>query len=358
MAGQTYKPGEIVVRGEALYREDIQQLVGTVKKDSFVVIDVESEDYEVDASDAAATRRLLDRRPDAVTYAICVGNRVAYSYAGDSVSPEPAFRGVESADRQVLRSVEVVDAEGRLCRVQVLLDTEFTGCLMLTAETVQQMGLSSAGRRTLKSAKGEWSESEAYLATASWHGHLADVLLLESDSTPLVGMALLWGSRVTLEPGTQGAPQIEVPNLVPSTETPPIKTGLLGRLWGWVKRSASLLIATIVGMVALVAFALGVGSLPLDFGAIITFLGIWLAIGVMFGQNKPPTMPLKRYIERRLIGVFCCYALFVVIAVVYTWHGEGESEAVGSWELFGLFVLSLVGFAIGFLAGQDKEPQQ
>lgn len=358
MAGQTHKPGEIAVRGEALYREGIQQLVGTVKKGSFVVIDVESDDYEVDVSDAAATRRLLDRRPDAVTYAVQVGNRAAYRYAEDSGSPGPAIRGGKSADRQVLGSIEVVNADGRLRQVEVLLDTEFTGCLTLSAETVRQLGLSSVGRRTLESANGEWSESQAYLATASWHGHLADVLVLESDSAPLLGMTLLWGSRVTLETDTQGAPQIEVSNLVPSTETPPIETGLLGRLWRWVKRSAFVLLATIVSTVAMVVFARGVDSLPLDFSAIITFMGIWLAIGVMFGQNKPSTMPLKRYIERRLIGVFCCYALFVVIAFVYELHGEGESEAVGSWELFGLFVLSLVGFGIGFLAGQDKEPKQ
>ena len=358
MSGQTYKPGEIAVRGEALYREGIQQLVGTVKKGSFVVIDVESEDHEVDASDAAATRRLLDRRPDAMTYAVRVGHRAAYSHAGDSGRPGPAVGEGESADRQVFGSIEVVDAEGRLRPVEVLLDTEFTGCLTLSAETVRQLGLSSVGRRTLKSANGEWSASEAYLATASWHGHLADVLVLESDSAPLLGMTLLWGSRATLETDRQGAPQIEAPNPVPSTETPPIKTRRFGPLMSWVKSSLSLLLFTIVGTVALVAFAFGVDSLPLDFGEIITFMGIWLAIGVILGQNKPPGIPLRPYLERRIISFACTYVAFTAIAIVYIVQKDGGgTENIMAKELWGLFVLSLLGFAVGFFAGQDKDPQ-
>ena len=56
MSSHAYKPGEVAIRGEAIYRERIQQLVGTVEKGSFVAIDVETGDYEIDAGDAVATR--------------------------------------------------------------------------------------------------------------------------------------------------------------------------------------------------------------------------------------------------------------------------------------------------------------
>ena len=66
MSGHTYGPGEIAVRGEAIYRERIRQLVEPAKKGSFVVIDVETGDYEVDAGDAAATSiTTSDSRRDA-----------------------------------------------------------------------------------------------------------------------------------------------------------------------------------------------------------------------------------------------------------------------------------------------------
>ena len=87
MSEHINEPGEIAVRGEAIYRERIQQLVDPAKKGSFVVIDVETGDYEVDAGDAPATRRLLGRRPDAVTYGIRVGYRAAYSHVGGFRAP-------------------------------------------------------------------------------------------------------------------------------------------------------------------------------------------------------------------------------------------------------------------------------
>ena len=88
MAVRDYKPGEVAARGEAIYREEIQPRVQPIEKGTFVVIDVETGDYEIDARDAAATRRLLQRRPSAVTYGVRVGHRAAYSHVGGFRTPE------------------------------------------------------------------------------------------------------------------------------------------------------------------------------------------------------------------------------------------------------------------------------
>ena len=76
------EPEDVVSRGEAIYRERIERQVEPIEKGSFVVIDVESGDYEIDERDATATRRLLHRRPSAVTYGVRVGHRAAYSHVG------------------------------------------------------------------------------------------------------------------------------------------------------------------------------------------------------------------------------------------------------------------------------------
>ncbi len=89
MSGLKHKLSDISIRGESLYRERIQPQLKSLEKGHFVVIDVESGDYEVDAADAPATRRLLDRRPAAVTYAVRVGHRAAYSHAGGFRVPNP-----------------------------------------------------------------------------------------------------------------------------------------------------------------------------------------------------------------------------------------------------------------------------
>ena len=90
MAGRAYGPGEVAARGEAIYREQIQSQLApaSVAKGNFVVIDIESGDYEVDTADAVATRRLLDRRPNAVTYGVRVGHRAAYSHVGGFRMPK------------------------------------------------------------------------------------------------------------------------------------------------------------------------------------------------------------------------------------------------------------------------------
>ena len=48
----------------------------------------------------------------------------------------------------------------------------------------------------------------------SWHGRPSDVLVLNSDSAPLLGMALLWGSRVTVDALTDG--QVTIEDLIPA----------------------------------------------------------------------------------------------------------------------------------------------
>ena len=82
MAGRTYKPREIAARGEAIYREHIQPEAQALAKGSFVVINVETGDHDIDDWDFAASQRLLDRRPNAVTYGVRVGHRAEYSKLG------------------------------------------------------------------------------------------------------------------------------------------------------------------------------------------------------------------------------------------------------------------------------------
>ena len=87
MAGREHKPGGIAARGEAIFKERVLPQVGPLKKGIFVVIDVETGDYEIADADAAATRRLLNRRPNAVTYGVRVGHRAAYSHTGGFLTP-------------------------------------------------------------------------------------------------------------------------------------------------------------------------------------------------------------------------------------------------------------------------------
>ena len=69
-------------KGRAIYRKKIRHLVEPQEEGRFVVIDVDSGDYEVADRDADATARLVARHPNAVTWAERVGYPTAYRMGG------------------------------------------------------------------------------------------------------------------------------------------------------------------------------------------------------------------------------------------------------------------------------------
>ena len=87
-ARRDYTSDEVAARGDAIYRDQILPEIEPPPKGTFVVIDIESGDYEIDERDLTATLRLLERRPAAMTYAVRVGYRAPYKYTG--ILPIPA----------------------------------------------------------------------------------------------------------------------------------------------------------------------------------------------------------------------------------------------------------------------------
>ena len=77
-----YSPKEVELRGEEIYARQIRQAVEDGNKGKFVVIDVETGQYEVDADDLQATKRALANRPDAVLYGVRIGYPTAYTLGG------------------------------------------------------------------------------------------------------------------------------------------------------------------------------------------------------------------------------------------------------------------------------------
>ena len=80
MPFEDYTKEEIVARGKEIYREQIQSLVEPQEKGKFVVIDIESGDYEIDQEHMTATRRLRERHPDSVRYLGRIGYPSAFHF--------------------------------------------------------------------------------------------------------------------------------------------------------------------------------------------------------------------------------------------------------------------------------------
>ena len=73
-----YSHEEIRDRGEKIYEDRIKALVEPEKVGKFIVIDIDSEDFEVDSKILVASRRLRERRPDSALYRVKVGLGAAY----------------------------------------------------------------------------------------------------------------------------------------------------------------------------------------------------------------------------------------------------------------------------------------
>lgn len=82
MPYSNYTAQEVEIRGERIYQQQIRVQVEPKGKGKFLVVDIETGDYEVDQSDLAATKRALAKRPDAVLYGLRIGYPTAYRLGG------------------------------------------------------------------------------------------------------------------------------------------------------------------------------------------------------------------------------------------------------------------------------------
>ncbi len=69
---------ESALRGQAIYQERIRPLVESEHVGKFVVINVETGEYEMDAQDVVASMRARARFPDAPLFTVRVGQRAAH----------------------------------------------------------------------------------------------------------------------------------------------------------------------------------------------------------------------------------------------------------------------------------------
>jgi clan AA aspartic protease len=106
-------------------------------------------------------------------------------------------------------ALKLVLADPPSAPIEAIVDTGFNGELTLPSDLLQLLGAIPAGTRTAELADGSLVLMNVYAVRILWYGKPCDVMAMEADSTPLVGMALLWGSRVTFDARDQGPMAID-----------------------------------------------------------------------------------------------------------------------------------------------------
>lgn len=80
---------DIATRGQALYDQAIRQQVEAQHTGKFLVLDIDTGNYEIDADDLHASERLLERLPNARIYGVRIGFATAYKLGGHGLKRRP-----------------------------------------------------------------------------------------------------------------------------------------------------------------------------------------------------------------------------------------------------------------------------
>ncbi len=97
----------------------------------------------------------------------------------------------------LLASME--NATGSEEEVEAVIDTGFDGELTLPSGTIRRLGYPYAGSAGGTLADGNEVQFDYHEGRVLWHGTARPVAVIAAEGQPLVGMALLRGSRLTME---------------------------------------------------------------------------------------------------------------------------------------------------------------
>jgi len=78
MASTRVSSNELVRLGQQIYDREIRRKVEKKHRGKFLVVEVESQDYEMDEDPVVADERLRQRHPDSLFYMLRVGYRAAF----------------------------------------------------------------------------------------------------------------------------------------------------------------------------------------------------------------------------------------------------------------------------------------
>ena len=82
MQPSTLSSEESAARGTKIYEDTIRAKVERDHYGDFVIVDIDSGDYELDREDIVASQRILNRRPGATLFGLRVGFPAAYKLGG------------------------------------------------------------------------------------------------------------------------------------------------------------------------------------------------------------------------------------------------------------------------------------
>jgi clan AA aspartic protease len=113
--------------------------------------------------------------------------------------------GQVNANRDAVIQLEVGDLNAGATHFAVVIDTGFSEYLTLPPDQIAALGLSYRTSTQVILADGTIVALKVYSANVVWDGKPRQVSVHEADGAPLIGMAMLYGYRLTIDAVDGGA---------------------------------------------------------------------------------------------------------------------------------------------------------
>jgi len=117
--------------------------------------------------------------------------------------------GTVTSEFEAVLTVELQGAGGESETLRAAVDTGFDGFLTLPSSVIARLGFPFQGLADLVLADGSAVILAVFEAIVIWYGKAIPVSAIESEGGALVGMRLLYGSRLTMDVLENGPVRIE-----------------------------------------------------------------------------------------------------------------------------------------------------
>jgi clan AA aspartic protease len=117
--------------------------------------------------------------------------------------------GAVNLRREATLPLVVSNSNGQRQAIDTVIDTGFSGFLSLPSAIITTLDLPWSASDIVTLGDGSETLFDLYTATVIWDGQYREIYIAESETEPLLGMALLYGYRLQVDTIEGGSVKIE-----------------------------------------------------------------------------------------------------------------------------------------------------
>jgi clan AA aspartic protease len=122
---------------------------------------------------------------------------------------ENMIQGKVNAELEPVVRLTIRGANGKIKKVMAVVDTGFNGSLTLPPAVIRKLDLKWRMDGSAELANGNIERFDIHAGAVIWNGRIRKIFVEAADTTPLVGMRLLFGFELRIQSIIGGNVSIE-----------------------------------------------------------------------------------------------------------------------------------------------------